>query len=232
MVNNILIVDDEEEIMEMLQDFLEVEGYRVFKATNGEDAKRIFDKININMILLDIMMNNESGFSICKKFRAESNVPIIFLSALQNDVDKIRGLNIGADDYVVKSATPGEIIARIKAIERRLNQSFEKQNNKIENEICYKNIRLNIDRREVYINNEMILLTVKEFKIMKLFLVNPNQVMTYEQILEKVWGYEQGDNHAVRVYIAKLREKLEKSTNQIKIYTVWGIGYKFGETNE
>ncbi|MFI8710286.1 response regulator transcription factor [Bacillus sp. NPDC077411] len=232
MVNNILIVDDEEEIMEMLQDFLEVEGYRVFKATNGEDAKRIFDKININMILLDIMMNNESGFSICKKFRAESNVPIIFLSALQNDVDKIRGLNIGADDYIVKSATPGEIIARIKAIERRLNQSFEKQNNKIENEICYKNIRLNIDRREVYINNEMILLTVKEFKIMKLFLVNPNQVMTYEQILEKVWGYEQGDNHAVRVYIAKLREKLEKSTNQIKIYTVWGIGYKFGETNE
>ena len=181
------------------------------------------------MILLDIMMNNESGFSICKKFRAESNVPIIFLSALQNDVDKIRGLSIGAD---VKSATPGEIIARIKAIERRLNQSFEKQNNKIENEICYKNIRLNIDRREVYINNEMILLTVKEFKIMKLFLVNPNQVMTYEQILEKVWGYEQGDNHAVRVYIAKLREKLEKSTNQIKIYTVWGIGYKFGETNE
>ncbi|MEI4804537.1 response regulator transcription factor [Bacillus sp. FJAT-51639] len=232
MVNNILIVDDEEEIMEMLQDFLEVEGYRVFKATNGEDAKRIFDKIHINMILLDIMMNNESGFSICKKFRAESNVPIIFLSALQNDVDKIRGLNIGADDYIVKSATPGEIIARIKAIERRLNQSFEKQNNKIENEICYKNIRLNIDRREIYINNEMILLTVKEFEILKLFLVNPNQVMTYEQILEKVWGYEQGDNHAVRVYIAKLREKLEKSTNQIKIYTVWGIGYKFGETNE
>ncbi|WP_242225407.1 response regulator transcription factor [Bacillus cereus group sp. BfR-BA-01380] len=232
MVNNILIVDDEEEIMEMLQDFLEVEGYRVFKATNGEDAKRIFDKINIDMILLDIMMNNESGFSICKKFRAESNVPIIFLSALQNDVDKIRGLNIGADDYIVKSATPGEIIARIKAIERRLNQSFEKQNNKIENEICYKNIRLNIDRREVYINNGMILLTVKEFEILKLFLVNPNQVMTYEQILEKVWGYEQGDNHAVRVYIAKLREKLEKSTNQIKIYTVWGIGYKFGETDE
>ncbi|MCG0050204.1 MULTISPECIES: response regulator transcription factor [Priestia] len=226
MDKRILIVDDEEDIAELLEDFLSIEGYEIYKATNGTSAKKILSEVDIDFILLDIMMPEESGFTLCKSLREIYSIPIIFLSALQDDTDKIRGLNIGADDYIVKDATPGEIVARIKAIERRLNNFDTQSKNKKNNIIRFKSLELNIMTRSLLIENEKITLTAKEFDLIKLFLTYPNQVFTYDQIIEKIWGYNQGDFHSVRVYIGKLREKIEEKTNDFKISTVWGVGYK------
>ncbi|MFP3668864.1 response regulator transcription factor [Priestia sp. SIMBA_032] len=226
MDKRILIVDDEEDIAELLEDFLSIEGYEIYKATNGTSAKKILSEVDIDFILLDIMMPEESGFTLCKSLREIYSIPIIFLSALQDDTDKIRGLNIGADDYIVKDATPGEIVARIKAIERRLNNFDTQSKNKKNNIIRFKSLELNIMTRSLLIENEKVTLTAKEFDLIKLFLTYPNQVFTYDQIIEKIWGYNQGDFHSVRVYIGKLREKIEEKTNDFKISTVWGVGYK------
>ncbi|MGG3268083.1 response regulator transcription factor [Priestia aryabhattai] len=226
MNKNILIVDDEEEIAELLEDFLSIEGYKVYKATNGKKAKAILSEIDIHFILLDIMMPEESGFTLCKSLRELYSMPIIFLSALQNDTDKIRGLNIGADDYIVKDATPGEIVARIKAIERRLTNFNNQLKNKTNEVVRFKSLELNTLTRSLFIQDEEVTLTAKEFDLIKLFLTNPNQVFTYDQIIEKIWGYNQGDFHSVRVYIGKLRDKIEEKTNDFKISTVWGVGYK------
>lgn len=226
MNKNVLIVDDEEEIGELLEDFLDIEGYKVYKATNGKKAKEILSQMEIHFILLDIMMPKESGFTLCKDLRKSYSMPIIFLSALQNDTDKIRGLNIGADDYIVKNATPGEIVARIKAIERRLTNSNNRLKNKANEVIRFKSLELNTLTRSLCIRDEEVTLTAKEFDLIKLFLANPNQVFTYDQIIEKIWGYNQGDFHSVRVYIGKLRDKIEEKTNDFKISTVWGVGYK------
>jgi DNA-binding response OmpR family regulator len=226
MNKNVLIVDDEEEIAELLEDFLSIEGYKVYKATNGKKAKEILSEIEIHFILLDIMMPEESGFTLCKSLRKLYSMPIIFLSALQNDTDKIRGLNIGADDYIVKDATPGEIVARIKAIERRLTNFNNQLKNKTNEVIRFKSLELNTLTRSLFIRDEEVTLTAKEFDLIKLFLTNPNQVFTYDQIIEKIWGYNQGDFHSVRVYIGKLRDKIEEKTNDFKISTVWGVGYK------
>lgn len=226
MDKRILIVDDEEDIAELLEDFLSIEGYEIYKATNGTSAKKILSEVDIDFILLDIMMPEESGFTLCKSLRGIYSIPIIFLSALQDDTDKIRGLNIGADDYIVKDATPGEIVARIKAIERRLNNFNTQSKNKKNNIIRFKSLELNIMTRSLLIENEKVTLTAKEFDLIKLFLTNPNQVFTYDQIIEKIWGHNQGDFHSVRVYIGKLREKIEEKTNDFKISTVWGVGYK------
>ncbi|MGG3927423.1 response regulator transcription factor [Metabacillus fastidiosus] len=234
MAKKILIIDDEEDIAELLEDFLQVEGYEVCKAVNGDTARRILSEVEIDFILLDIMMPGESGFTLCKQLREIYSIPIIFLSALQDDTDKIRGLTIGADDYIVKNATPGEIIARIKAIERRISNNFNKQMmQKVQDVISFKNIELNISTHSLFINNEKVLLTAKEFDIMKLFLTHLDHVLTYDQIIQKIWGYNQGDAHTVRVYIAKLRDKIEQKTNDFKISTVWGVGYRAeGMTNE
>lgn len=226
MNKNVLIVDDEEEIAELLEDFLSIEGYKVYKAANGKKAKEILSEIEIHFILLDIMMPEESGFTLCKSLRKLYSMPIIFLSALQNDTDKIRGLNIGADDYIVKDATPGEIVARIKAIERRLTNFNNPLKNKTNEVIRFKSLELNTLTRSLFIRDEEVTLTAKEFDLIKLFLTNPNQVFTYDQIIEKIWGYNQGDFHSVRVYIGKLRDKIEEKTNDFKISTVWGVGYK------
>lgn len=226
MNKNVLIVDDEEEIAELLEDFLSIEGYKVYKATNGKKAKEILSEIEIHFILLDIMMPEESGFTLCKSLRKLYSMPIIFLSALQNDTDKIRGLNIGADDYIVKDATPGEIVARIKAIERRLTNFNNLLKNKSNEVIRFKSLELNALTRTLFIRDEEVTLTAKEFDLIKLFLTNPNQVFTYDQIIEEIWGYNQGDFHSVRVYIGKLRDKIEEKTNDFKISTVWGVGYK------
>ncbi|MFP7736821.1 response regulator transcription factor [Priestia aryabhattai] len=226
MDKNVLIVDDEEEIAELLEDFLSIEGYKVYKAANGKKTREILSEVDINFILLDIMMPEESGFSLCKSLRELYSMPIIFLSALQSDTDKIRGLNIGADDYIVKDATPGEIVARIKAIERRLNNFNNQLKNKTNEVIRFKSLELNTLTRSLFIRDEEVTLTAKEFDLIKLFLTNPNQVFTYDQIIEKIWGYNQGDFHSVRVYIGKLRDKIEEKTNDFKISTVWGIGYK------
>ncbi|MGZ9872031.1 response regulator transcription factor [Priestia endophytica] len=233
MCEKILIVDDEEEIADLLEDFLTVEGYKVYKATTGEKAQEILFNTDINFVLLDIMMPGESGFTLCKQLRKTYDIPIVFLSALQDHTDKIRGLNIGADDYIVKDSTPGEIIARIKAIQRRIRRSnFQEPQNTPLDIMKFENVKLNLLTRFLIIDNKKITLTSKEFDIIKYFLNHIEQVLTYNQILEKIWGYEQGDFHTIRVHIAKLRDKIEKETDRVRISTVWGVGYKIERKND
>jgi DNA-binding response OmpR family regulator len=230
MLKRILLVDDEKEIMELLEDFLVVEGYEVYKASNAEQARKVLLQTDIDLLLLDIMMPGESGFSLCKSIRQESTIPILFLTALEKDTDIIRGLHIGADDYIVKSASPGEIVARIKALERRLVLSSSLPNSERENIVRFKNLSINKQTRVVSISGQIVSLTAKEYELLSLLTDHPKQVFTYDQLLESIWGYEFGDAHTVRVYIAKLREKMMNVEHcNVQIVTVWGIGYKLEE---
>ncbi len=222
MSKRILIVDDEKEIAGLLEDFLMVEGFHVSKAFNAKEARKHLEKEEIFLILLDIMMPDDSGFTLCKEIRRTSSIPILFLSALDDDISKIRGLSIGADDYIVKNASPGEIVARVKAVERRIGPSLSST-------LSYAGVSLHTDSRTFQVGNERVNLTGKEYELMHLFLEGPNQVYTYEQILERVWGYEGGDFHTVRVHVSKLREKVQEKTSRFQISTVWGVGYKAEE---
>jgi len=221
-VETVLLVDDEEEIMELMKDFLEAEGYNVLTASNGLEALSILKKQVVHCVLLDIMMPNQSGFTTCKQIREISDVPILFLTAVQDDTDKIRGLNIGADDYIVKSATPGEIVARIKAVLRR---SRSRENN---NTLNYGNLKINIYTREVFVNGRRVNLTPKEFELLQFLAEHPRQVFSHDQLYQKVWGNELIDEHTIRVFIARLRDKIEENPSKPQwIHTVWGVGYKF-----
>ncbi|EID42961.1 response regulator transcription factor [Parageobacillus thermoglucosidasius] len=221
-METVLLVDDEEEIMELMKDFLEAEGYNVLTASNGLEALSILKKQVVHCVLLDIMMPNQSGFTTCKQIREISDVPILFLTAVQDDTDKIRGLNIGADDYIVKSATPGEIVARIKAVLRR---SRSRENN---NTLNYGNLKINIYTREVFVNGRRVNLTPKEFELLQFLAEHPRQVFSHDQLYQKVWGNELIDEHTIRVFIARLRDKIEENPSKPQwIHTVWGVGYKF-----
>lgn len=221
-VETVLLVDDEEEIMELMKDFLEAEGYNVLTASNGLEALSILKKQVVHCVLLDIMMPNQSGFTTCKKIREISDVPILFLTAVQDDTDKIRGLNIGADDYIVKSATPGEIVARIKAVLRR---SLLRRNHST---FDYGTLKINTYTREVFVNGRRVNLTPKEFELLQFLAEHPRQVFSHDQLYQKVWGNELIDEHTIRVFIARLREKIEENPSKPQwIHTVWGVGYKF-----
>jgi DNA-binding response OmpR family regulator len=223
-VETILLVDDEEEIIELMKDFLEAEGYKVLTASNGLEALSILKKQVVHCVLLDIMMPNQSGFTTCKKIREISDIPILFLTAVQDDTDKIRGLNIGADDYIVKSATPGEVVARIKAVLRR---SRLREN---DTTLSYRNLKINIYTREVFINDRRVNLTPKEFELLQFLAEHPRQVFSHGQLYQKVWGDELIDEHTIRVFIARIREKIEENPSKPRwIHTVWGVGYKFDD---
>ncbi|QPA31992.1 response regulator transcription factor [Thermaerobacillus caldiproteolyticus] len=221
-METVLLVDDEEEIIELMKDFLEAEGYNVLTASNGLEALSILKKQVVHCVLLDIMMPNQSGFTTCKQIREISDVPILFLTAVQDDTDKIRGLNIGADDYIVKSATPGEIVARIKAVLRR---SRSRENN---HTLHYGSLKINIYTREVFVNGRRVNLTPKEFELLQFLAEHPKQVFSHDQLYQKVWGNELIDEHTIRVFIARVREKIEENPSKPQwIHTVWGVGYKF-----
>lgn len=220
----ILIVDDDIEIIELMRDFLEMEGYAVLTAENGEAAMRIMNQNRVDCVLLDVMMPGESGFTICRAIREHSDVPVLFLSAREESTDKIRGLGVGGDDYIVKSATPGEIIARIKAVRRR----FGKEEFTSLTIGLFKGLSINYSAREVEVNSEKVTLTTKEFDLLALLAKHRNQVFTHDQIIDRIWGEHYGDQHSVRVFIARIRDKIERgSTGHEYIQTVWGTGYKF-----
>lgn len=174
-------------------------------------------------LLLDIMMPGQNGFELCRQIRLENNVPILFLSARSDDVDKIRGLALGGDDYIVKTASPGEIVARVKAVLRRFNSQMAAKFKILD----YGRLTLDLSTREVLVDGRPISLTPKEYDLLQLFAEHPKFVFSYEQLLEKFWEGV-GDKHTVRVHLSRLREKVEPNPNEPHfIVNVWGVGYRF-----
>lgn len=219
----VLVVDDEEDIVGLMRDFLEAEGYAVLAAHDGPAALAALGSSGVDCVLLDIMMPGQSGFDVLRQIREKGDVPVLFLSARQEDSDKIRGLGLGADDYIGKSATPGEIVARIKAVLRRY-QRGESQPPAL---LDFGRLTIDVRAHEVRVNGEPVQLTRREFELLQLLAENPRQVFTREDLFERFWG-EFGDRHTLTVHIGRLREKIEDDPAHPRyIVTVWGVGYRF-----
>ncbi len=228
MIKRILVVDDEKLIVKGIKYSLEGEGMNVDCAYDGEEAVRMAREINYDIILLDVMLPKLSGYEVCAKIREKSMVPIIMLTAKGNDMDKILGLEYGADDYITKPFNILEVKARIRAILRRsdANTKQETDNSK---EIVVKGLRLLRESRQVFINDEEVRLTIKEFDVLELLLTHPNKVYSRENLMNIVWGYDYlKDARTVDVHVRRLREKIEPDTNNpIYVQTKWGVGYYF-----
>lgn len=227
MANKILIVDDDNEIRKITGIYLENEGYEVIKAENGEQALKIIDKEEVDLILLDIMMPGIDGIETCIKVREKNVMPIIFLSAKSEELDKIQGLASGADDYIVKPFNAMELIARVKSQLRRYTR-YSAQQNTSNNIIEIGNLTINSDTRQVFVGETEVRLTPKEFDILELLGENKGIVFSIEKIYERVWGedFYKSDN-TVMVHITKIREKIEEDPKKpIYIKTIWGVGYK------
>ena len=219
----ILVVDDDKSIVDLLRDFLEIEGFKVKTAYDATNALTELKDNPIDCIILDIMMPGQNGFELCRQIRRKSNVAILFLSALSDDVDKIRGLSLGGDDYIVKTASPSEIVARVKAVLRRTSSQKEVKNKVLD----YGRLLLDLSTREVFLEGQPISLTPKEYDLLKLFAEHPKYVFSYDQLLENFWEGI-GDKHTIRVHLSRLREKIEADPNNPQYITnVWGIGYRF-----
>ncbi len=223
----ILIVDDEKEIRNLISIYLKNEGFQVLEACDGEEGLQLVKKHKVHLIVLDLMMPKVDGIKMCMKVREVAEMPIIMLTAKSQDMDKIGGLTIGADDYVTKPFNPLELIARIKSqLRRYLKMSGINSTNNEEKEVG--DLRINTATHEVFVNNERVKLTPREFAILELLVSNPGIVMSAEQIYEKVWkeGAFQSEN-TVMVHIRKIRERIETNPrNPQYIKTVWGVGYK------
>ncbi|KAJ50975.1 DNA-binding response OmpR family regulator [Clostridium tetanomorphum] len=226
---NILIVEDDKEINNLIKTALTKDGFNIVQAFDGMDGFAKYKSIDFSIIILDIMLPYVDGMEIMKKIREESVIPIIILSAKVEESDRIIGLGLGADDYIVKPFFVGELVARVKSQLRRYI-SFHK-NEKIVSIIKKGNITLDLDNYCAYKKEEKIILTAKEFELLKLFFTNPNRVFTKMQIFENVWNEEyMGDDNTVMVHIRRLRNKIENNPNKPEyILTVWGIGYKLGD---
>jgi DNA-binding response OmpR family regulator len=218
----VLVVDDDPSIVDLMRDFLEAEGFRVVGVLDATQAAEALQHARIDCILLDIMLPGASGFDLCRRVRRESDVPILFLSARGDDVDKIRGLGLGGDDYIVKSATPAEVVARVKAALRRYG-GFEQSQDAT---LSFGDLVLDLRAREVRVRGEPVSLTPREFDLLTLFAEHPRQVFTYEQLLERFWEGV-GDRHTITVTIGRIREKIEPDpASPALIVNVWGVGYR------
>ncbi len=224
----VLVVDDEDDIVNLMRDFLEADGYRVVTAGDGPTALRAIARERVDCVLLDVMMPGQSGFEVLRAIREQGDVPVLFLSAKQEDSDKIRGLGLGADDYIVKSATPAEVVARIRAVLRRYQRGTPAEATAM---LDFGRLQIDIRARDVLVDGDAVQFTAREFDLLQLLAEHPRQVFTREQLFERFWG-EYGDRHTLTVHISRLREKIEVDpSNPEFIVTVWGVGYRFeGET--
>src|SRR5699024_4984825 len=227
-MSKILIVEDEESIAELEKDYLELSGFEVHIETNGETGLKEALEGDYDLILLDLMLPGVDGFEICKRVRKVKNTPILLVSAKKDDIDKIRGLGLGADDYVTKPFSPSEVVARVKAhlarYERLIGSAVQ------ENEIIeIRGIKIDKTGRRVYVNGEEKQFTTKDFDLLTFLVQNPNRVCTKEELFREIWDMESvGDIATVTVHIKKIREKIEFDTAKPQyIETIWGVGYRF-----
>jgi DNA-binding response OmpR family regulator len=220
---SVLVVDDDRAIVDLMRDFLESEGFHVEEALGASEAQSLLDRTAVDCVLLDVMMPGQSGFDLCRQIRSTSDVPILFLSARDEDIDKIRGLGLGGDDYIVKSATPSEVVARVKAVLRRYSKGDILQDTLLD----FGSLVLDVRAREVKLTGELIPFTPREFDLLRLLAEHPRQVFTYEQLIDHFWG-DIGDRHTVTVHIERIRKKIEPDpTNPTLLVNVWGVGYRF-----
>lgn len=228
MAGKILIVDDEKPIVEILKYNLEKEGFRVVTAFDGEEALKMAEAENPDLILLDIMLPVKDGFTVCREIRAKTDVPIIMLTAKEMEMDKVHGLELGADDYVTKPFSAREVTARVKAILRR-TRGKEEPSDQDEGIIVAGSLKVDRGEVQVYNQGEAIELTLREYSLLLFLMLKPGYVFSREQLLNQVWGYDYiGDERTVDVTIRRLREKLEADPAKPEyIYTKRGVGYYF-----
>lgn len=227
-MSKVLIVEDEDAIAEIERDYLELSGFDVTLASDGKEGLDIALKEDFDIIILDIMLPGMDGFDICKEIRKEKDIPIIMVSAKKEDIDKIRGLGIGADDYMTKPFSPSELVARVKAHLARYERLLT--NNKPKNEIIeIRGIKIDKTARRVFVNGEEKSFTTKEFDLLTFLAEHPNHVYTKEELFREIWDMDSiGDIATVTVHIKKIREKIEADTsNPQYIETIWGVGYRF-----
>ena len=221
-----MVADDDQNICELLRLYLEKEQYTVVIANDGNEAIAKFNSENPALILLDIMMPGLDGWQVCREIRKKSNVPIIMITAKGETFDKVLGLELGADDYVVKPFDAKEIVARIKAVLRRVSSGTQAEN--AVREVSYDKLVVNMTRYELKVDGKVVDTPPKELELLFHLASNPNRVYTRDQLLDEVWGFEYyGDSRTVDVHIKRLREKLEGVSDQWCLKTVWGVGYKF-----
>lgn len=220
----VLIVDDDQNICELLRLYLVKEGYETFLAHDGQTALELFEKNKPDMVLLDVMMPRMDGWEVCRRIRAGSNVPVIMLTAKGETFDKVLGLELGADDYIVKPFDTKEVVARIKAVLRRYNNEPASKEGIIE----FENLSLDMSRYELKVCGKVVEAPPKELELLAYLAGHPNRVFTRDQLLDEVWGFEYyGDSRTIDVHIKRLREKLEGASDKWGLKTVWGVGYKF-----
>ena len=227
---SILVVDDDKEIADLVEIHLVSDGYKVYKANSAKEGMEIFEKEKIDLMILDIMMPEIDGMTMCSMVRETSNIPIIMLSAKSTDLDKILGLSNGADDYVIKPFNPLELMARVKSQLRRYT-TFNVPQEKQLKEIVVSNLRIDTVNHRVIANEKEVKLTPIEFKIVTLLASHPGKVYSTDEIFEQVWNEKMYEaNNTVMVHIRRLREKIELNPRSAKIIkTVWGVGYKIDE---
>lgn len=224
-LGKVLVVDDDKNICELLRLYLEKEGYSVILSHDGEEAVVKFNALKPDIVLLDIMLPGMDGWQVCREIRKKSNVPIIMITAKGETFDKVLGLELGADDYVVKPFDTKEIIARIKAVYRRIGQSTSEAEVK---EVKYDKLSVNMTRYELRVDGKVLDTPPKELELLFHLASNPNRVYTRDQLLDEVWGFEYyGDSRTIDVHVKRLREKLEGVSDKWALKTVWGVGYKF-----
>ena len=228
-MQNILIADDNADITKVLAAYTTKEGYNPIIATDGEEALKLFEESNPSAVLLDVMMPKMDGYEVCRKIRAKSNVPIILVTARGEGFEKIMGLDIGADDYIVKPFSPSEVMARLRAVLRRMVIPEYSENVTNKNVIKIDNLEINLDEYSLSIGKEKIALTKKEIETMWTLADNPNKVFTRDNLLDSLWGFDYyGDSRTVDSHIKRLRAKLDTVEHpNWCIKTIWGKGYKF-----
>ena len=228
-LDKVLIVDDDKNICDLLRLYLEKEGYSVILSHDGEEAVIKFNALKPDIVLLDVMLPGLDGWQVCREIRKKSNIPILMITAKSDTFDKVLGLELGADDYIVKPFDSKEVIARIKAVVRRTGQSPAEMEVR---EVRYDKLSVNMTRYELKVDGKVVDAPPKELELLFYLASNPNRVYTRDQLLDEVWGFEYyGDSRTIDVHIKRLREKLEGVSDKWELKTVWGVGYKF-ETDE
>lgn len=228
---NILIVEDDTSIAELIRDYLMISGFEVSIASTGKEGLEMALKTDYNLVVLDIMLPEMDGFAVCKEIRDVKNTPIILLSARSEDIDKIRGLGLGADDYMTKPFSPPELVARIKAhIARQERWLADTKKNEIQKDVLeIGDLKIDKLSRRVFLKGEEKIMPAKEYSLLLFLAENPNVVFTKEHLFDKIWGLEAiGDTSTVTVHVRRLREKIELDP-QVHQYieTIWGVGYRF-----